>query len=136
MKARLVTFAKVKNMLKVDIPEGSGKWAHCSAQVMKFAKENFKEGDEVDLEYKQENGQFHISFIKKPGATSSPKKSYNRPKGNSGKTEDDKEDMRRENANHCVSRTLIALQGQVDLNNVHELIDGLFQHYLENITNR
>ena len=42
-----------------------GTWANCSANVYNWAKKNYKEGDEVNVEYSVNNGQYNVTRITK-----------------------------------------------------------------------
>ena len=42
-----------------------GTWANCSANVYNWAKKTYKEGDEVNVEYSVNNGQYNVTRITK-----------------------------------------------------------------------
>lgn len=160
--AKLVAIAKTegKNMLKIDIPEGSGIWAFCSPEVKAYAKKTFKEGDEVELQYEQKNGGYYITFIKRPGSSSTSetkktapqskfvcedcgkalkdgtyKKCYtcNQKKPSSSEEKDKSSSIEKQNCNNATSRTLVALQGQVDINNILEIADKIWNFYYKKL---
>ncbi len=119
-------------------------------------KETGYKGDEVKVTYTQENGKYNCTRIEKIGETSVKnkqqpkytcetcgvalkdnkyKKCYNCNKKSQTKEtiSSDKDLINRQNANHATSRTLIALQGHVDPNNVLDLIDIIHAKYMEKI---
>jgi len=182
-----------KYLTKIIFKEGEGeKWATTSEAVYNWAKKNFKEDDEVDVDYNIKNGQYFVTKITKPGRGTSNttpehasefvcedcgkalkdgkyKKCYNCNKKSPAKStgsekslgstcsdcgkvlKDDKyekcydcnkknpsqksspekaETIARQNANHATSRALIALQGQIDVNNIFDISEKLHEMFL------
>jgi len=163
----MVKFIKVaakKTMLKVAI-DGQEKWATCTPQVLGFAKNTFKGGEEVDIQ-SEATGEvgLHITRISKAGqgggvTTSTPSttgkptckdcgkelkdakyekcytcnKNNPAPKsgGSYGKSPEVQASIKRQAIGHMVSRTLIALTGQIDRNSVIEVMEVLYKKYQE-----
>lgn len=78
-----------------------------------------------DCGYELKDGKYKKCYTCNEKAPASSKKT-------SG--DNTQEYINRQNANHATSRTLIALQGHVDPNNVLELIDTIHAKYMEKIT--
>ena len=144
---------------------GKEQWMTCSSAVYNYSKKNIKgrdkngqyPGDEVDVQYTENNGQFNCNRVsKKAGTTSSKQGNSTKPtcadcgkelkddkyekcyscnqKNPTSKSDSTQDAINRQNANHATSRALIALQGHVDPNNISELIDMLHKKFMEKIT--
>lgn len=59
------------------------------------------------------------------------KKNPSKSGGSYGKTPEVQESIKRQAIGHMVSRTLIALTGQIDRNSVTEVMEVLYKHYQE-----
>lgn len=63
-----------KYLAKIVFKEGEKeKWATTSEAVYNYAKKNFNDGDEVDVQYNVKNGQYFVSKIMKPGSGTAKK---------------------------------------------------------------
>jgi uncharacterized protein YabE (DUF348 family) len=58
---------KGKNLLKLQLDDGTEKWASTSEAVYNYAKSNLKAKDEVDVEMTKTNGQINVTRINKKG---------------------------------------------------------------------
>lgn len=135
-----------------------GTWATTTSAVYNWAKKTYEDGDEVDAEYNVKNGEYTVTRITKGGEGSKKTSSKSdEPKEKTcadcgKKLKDDKYDkcytcnqksptksyskstedsISRQNANHATSRTLLALQGQVDINNIFDIAKKLHEMYLK-----
>jgi len=155
-----------KYLAKIIFKNGEKeKWATTSEAVYNWAKKNFKEDDEVDVQYTVKNGQYFVSKIMKPGSSgtvikeetpkeiSKPtcedcgkelkddkyKKCYNCNKknpvkkstGTYTKSPEVQQSIKRQAIGHMTSRSLIALTGQVDVNNIEEIAESLYKLYVK-----
>jgi len=146
-----------KNLLKIDFGGDEGeKWCETSAKVVNYAKAQIKEGDEVDLDYVLDDGKYKVNKIMKKGSKTSTSTSSqnvcsdcgkelksdkydkcyncNKKNKNSNTTKSSNFDAdlsRKQTIAHAVSRSLIALQGHIEPNNIGEIIDTLYQKYNE-----
>ena len=155
---KLVAIAKKKEMLAFDFSgKGEKVWTNCSKAVLEFVKKNFKEGDDVTPTFAEEekDGMKYVTLVKKGGQSAPKKEASNSGKPtceDCGKgLKDDKykkcfecnkkkptptetasskaTSIEKQNVNNAVSRTLIGLQGQIDINNVLGVIDTLWEKY-------
>lgn len=146
-KYKFIRTAKPDNlkMVKIEV-DGKEIWAECSDPVKKWAKDNFKEGDVVELELAEKNGKYKVEGkITKEGQTSAPTTQTNsQPSTTStpsnysssssakktwGKTPEECDSIKRQAIGHMVSRSLIALQAHLDPNNIHEVAEQLYSTY-------
>lgn len=126
--------------IKVKLDDGKDKWLECAnspehkttaKQVHEYAKKAFKEGDEVEVE----TDGHYITRISKKGASQARKPTYNpAPKRTYEKPKDVQESIKRQSIGNMTSRTLIALQGQIDLNTIlgdNSIIEAIYRKYQE-----
>ena len=59
-----------KALLKIKLDDGSDKWMETTDAVLNFAKKNFDENDEVNVEYTEKNGKYKASRVTSPGKAS------------------------------------------------------------------
>lgn len=157
--AKFVKVAGKKTMLKVSV-NGKEQWATCTPQVLTFAKNTFKGGEEV--EYQSEaTGEvgLHITRISKAGQGGTTPVQSTEPKcedcgkvlkdskynkcytcnqkkptktgGSYGKSPEVQESIKKQAIAHATSRTLIALQGQVDRNDITSVMEVIYKKYQE-----
>jgi len=148
-----------KYLARIEYDDKGDKWATTTKAVHDWAKKNFNEGDEVDVEYNIKNGQYFVTRISAPGQSSKKsttpegekskgkytcedcgkelkdgkyEKCYTCNKKNPSKFKntDTADAISRQNANHATSRALIALQGQVDVNNIFDITKRLHEMFL------
>ena len=62
------TSDKGKCLVKLDI-DGKEKWATTSEDVVNYAKSNFQKNEEIDADYTERHGQYHVTSLRKKGAT-------------------------------------------------------------------
>ena len=135
------------------------KWCETTEPVVNYAKKAFKDGDEVEATYTEKDGAYNVTRVtKKTTTTTKPsttkketipgkyvcedcgkelkddkyKKCYPCNKKNPVKTTGNsttQQSIERQNVNNAVSRALISLQGQVDINNIGTLIDTLWTKF-------
>lgn len=68
----LVAYTKgSKNLLKIGMDDGTEKWATTTAEVVAYAKANFKPEEEAKFEMTEKNGQYHVTRVLKPGESAS-----------------------------------------------------------------
>ena len=145
----------------LEIDGKTGVWATCSEAVKDYAKKTFKEGDIVDVQSDPSGELgLHVTRISKPGqgGGGSPAQSpantelicpdcgkakeakYEKcwscnKKNPSSKTKDRGSDVntsiKRQAIGHMTSRSLIAMQGHVDPNNIVGLVETLYAKYKE-----
>lgn len=145
------TFLKVAKrdtctMLQVN-QDGEDQWVECTKPVKGFAKKAFNEGDPCNLITDEEGV---VTKIEKVGGGSSSgssksysgsgKKSYGnkssseKSSGGSYSSTDKDASIIRQTVVKATAQTLVALQGHVDPNNVHELIDEIYKHLHDKVT--
>ena len=159
---RLTRPENKKKMIKVYVDDNDkkGTWYSCSNAVYDYVSKNFKEGDKVTLQTDNDtvvkvtkgegvvqeakttpkyvcedcgkelkDGKYKKCYNcnKKAPKTSTENKSYGY------KSPEVQESIRKQAVGHMVSRSLIALQGQVDINAIHEVIKALYVTY-DNLT--
>lgn len=134
MKFEVAIVKDNKFLIKADFEGDVGsRWAETSEAVVKYAKSNFKKGDQCVIEYAKVGSKLKVSRITKDGKSSSSSSS---PSGAGGKGKtysgsNTQESICRQNANHATSRALIALQGHIDPNNIFEISKQLHAMFLK-----
>lgn len=145
---KFIKAAYQKKMVKVEIESGNPVWATCSDAVHAFAKKAFKEGDEVDIQYDQKNGQYFVTRITKPGQSTYTNKEEYSPKTDFPKTTptnivnsnstakkytsyskspEDKEQIKRLSVLRAVSTAVQTMTGQLDANTLGDYIEELYR---------
>ena len=142
MSKKFVQVAFKKNMVKYS-EDGSELWVFCSSQVKNFAKENFKEGEEVEFEIEEKDGQQWIKgYIKKVGTNEVGNSSPSTDKESTSKNitsyygkhdRSVQESIKRQAVAHATSRVMICLQGQVDRNDCIEIYNTLYDAILTKV---
>ena len=134
---RIVAFGK-KNPRSICLNDGKEDvWFYISDRA-KIDITTLQKDDEVDIEFTEgtKGGKFiSVLTVKngtpvtaKPSTTSSEKKPF---VPYSGKSPEEQNSIKRQAIGHMVSRTIIGLQGTVDINNVTAVIDTLYKKYVE-----
>ena len=134
---KIAAFGK-KNPNTICLSDGNVEaWYYVSSKVKDYLSKLHK-GDEIDIEVTQGDRGKIITFIKQTGSnqfsvpTSETKaSSYSSEKKYYGKSPEEQESIKRQAIGHMVSRTLISMQGTVDVNNVCGIIDTLYKKYQE-----
>lgn len=134
MAYKFIKATKARNWNGVQVViDGEPRWASCTKQVQDYAGKNFAEGDDVEFEYTVEDGKYNIEgYIKKVGGSSSSEKSRKEtPQTSTGSRYDPavQESIKRQAIGNMTSRTLIALTGQIDVNNVHEVAEEVYKTF-------
>ncbi len=134
---KVLAIGKGGKFFKVGTSEADAKW-YVTDEVAEYAK-TVKKGDEIELKSRVEGRNNILTFIKI--VSSSPSTGGTATTGATGytkkpwtpyeKPQDVQDSIRKQACAHAVSRTLIGLQGQFDVNNVCEIIDVLFAKYLD-----
>ena len=149
-----------KFLLKIALEDGKEKWMETIEAVYKFASNNLKghsrdtnyPGDEVEIQYTEENGQYNVTRMTKKGTTStSPqtdgytcvdcgaslkddkyKKCYacnkKKPTSSDGKFRTP-EQITKDEIGHMTARTMVSLQGHVDPNTGIDVIKAIYLAY-------
>jgi len=134
---KVLAIGKGGKVFKVGTNESDAKW-YVTDEVAQYAKQ-VKIGDEIELKARVEGRNNILTFIKITGSsaptggtTASTPSSYQKKAWTPyEKPQEVQDSIRRQACAHAVSRTLIGLQGQFDVNNVTEIIDVLFAKYLD-----
>jgi hypothetical protein len=157
---KLVRFGGGGQFALIDLGEEKPRWCDMEPAVMNFVNKEprpIADGTEVDIEYFWRNKKRVLVSIIAHGAPAPAAQSSQAVPQTQAKTEsaapvqqeapksqyqggrsyqkspEEQETMKRENANHAVSRTLIALQGQLDPNSVEMFIKKFFLVYYRNL---
>lgn len=139
---KVIKISSKGNMLSIGEDERSAKWYFLSEKVEGYVKSNIKVGDLVTIKSEDKNGDSTIVFISKEGnklgagSPFKPRISQDFPKQEVktyGKSPEEQNSIKRQAIGHMVSRSLIALQGQVDINNILSIIDTLYDKYVEKV---
>jgi len=125
------------DMALIGESANNGTWYSIPSNVKSFITK-IPIGSVVEINSENEGGKEVLKFIKTSG-----NKPYS-PKGNKppfkkttyGKSPEEQESIRRQAVGHMVSRTLIALQGHVDPNNIQDIIDSLYEKYITKVEKR
>ena len=138
---RFIQPAKTKSMIKIELDDGRQVWAYCNKDaVYNYAVKSLKEGDEITLRYTQKNGQYYVDYVTKKGAYNTPtSKQTETPVNNPdtlkedtetnyqskrfyGKSPEEREQIKRLSILGSVCEAVKALPGQVDLDNIWDVI--------------
>jgi len=137
-----------KVLIKVQDPslnEGNAVWMECSEKVYTWCKNQYKDGDEVDVEYTVKDGQYIATRVTKKGqgskktGTSSETKDTTSTKNKSSynsygeymkrKHPDEGKQIRALSILSSVCNAVQGLAGHIDPNNIGEVIDTLFDKF-------
>jgi|WetSurSiteA1Bulk_404760.scaffolds.fasta_scaffold00683_9 hypothetical protein len=143
---QLVKFGTAGKMVLIGDDPKKATWYLISNEVRPFL-EKFKVGDSVTIRSEKRNGTNTLLFISAEGAenktSTSPTKSnalpsvsYNHPSSATktyGKSQEEQDSIKRQAIGHMTSRTLIALQGQVSQENVCDLIELIYDKYVQKV---
>ena len=131
------------DMIMIGESENNGTWYKIADHVKAFVPK-IPIGSVVEIKSVNENGQEVLNFIKVAG-TSPKKKAWN-PGGSKypqkkafnpyDKSPDVQESILHQAVGHMTSRALIALQGQVDINSIHEIASKLYDTFLGKVKER
>lgn len=159
---KILGISQAKNMIQLDenIKGEKEVWLWLSLKSQKFI-DRFKVGQEIEYDADEKDGKKTINFMKVKGTFSSKSvdtqegcvcadcgaklkdNSYEtcykcsmirREKENTSPEGMDKQkSIRAQAIGNMVSRSLISLQGTLDINNIGTVIDSLYEHYERNI---
>lgn len=115
-----------KKFLKIGEDFNSARW-YGIPDALVTTTAALAKGDIVVLTHKQgADGKLVLETIKKTGAvapkTDAPQKTY-------GKSPEEQDSIKRQAIGHMTSRTLIALQGQVDVGTIESLMEKIYKKY-------
>jgi hypothetical protein len=151
----LLSRSKEGNMLKMENKQDTKgyTWYFLAPNVLEHSK-NIPYGSDLDLTIQNKEGKEYITLIKTNGdfkpvgdfkcircgaklKDETYKTCYTcsmeikKELANSPEEKEKNEVFKRQTIAHAVSRSLIALQGQVDVNNINSIIDSLSAKYKE-----
>jgi hypothetical protein len=134
---KILGISKAGNMWLLGTGEADGKWFFLGEAVLSFAK-TFKRGDEVEVTTESKDGKNFVTYIKagtkapstqSQTTSASPSGIYTKP--TYGKSAEEQNSIKRQAIGNMTSRTIIGLQGLVDVNNIHDIIKAIYKTYEE-----
>lgn len=154
MISKFLRRTKNGNMIQLGDDVKTGKWYYIEPQVQEYA-DKLQANENVEFNYEQRGGSYYISFLKpstgaSPGnfrkgqgfTRSSTNSRFTPRKSSSNITPEHKEYLDKkqntimaEAIGHMTSRTLVALQGIVNEENIFTFINDIYACYLENVMN-
>lgn len=133
---KVLAIGKGGKFFKVGTSEADAKW-YVTDEVAEYAK-TVKKGDEIELKSRVEGRNNILTFIKI--VSSSPSTGGTATTGATGytkkpwtpyeKPQDVQDSIKRQAVLHATSRALIGLQGQFDVNNITEISEMIYRHFL------
>lgn len=114
-----------------------GTWATCPAKVYNWAKKSYKEGDEVNAEYTQENGQYFVNRITKgSGSSKQTKKTTKKQSSNTySKSPEDKEQIKRLSVLRASAEAVQIMAGQIgNIDDVASAIEVLYDRLYKKVS--
>ena len=123
---KVFAFSGDGKYVKIGETNETAQWYTITSAVKNFIK-NINKGDEVEIRAtKNSVGKLELQFINvtKKASDSGSVSRY-------GKSPEEQESIKRQAIGHMVSRTLIALQGQLDVNNIQKVAEELYKKYQE-----
>ncbi len=138
-----VAFKKNGNYLIKAIfkAEEGEKWANTTEAVYNFAQKAFKAGDEVNIEYREQNGKYFVDRITKVGGTTNketPKSSVTEPKKEetkeygkyASKSPETQESIIRQSTLKSACDAIQVMTGQInDVQTLGDMIETLYQRF-------
>jgi hypothetical protein len=135
---KIINFGK-KNPNSICLSDGkSDTWYYVAAQIVPQLRE-LKKGEDVEIEcFDGNRGKVITLFKTKEGVIGSKETAHSAgsaytPKEKTtysyGKSAEEQNSIKRQAIMHAVSRTIIGLQGSVDINNVCSVASTLYEHY-------
>lgn len=146
---KIFAISRDRKFFKIGEETNSAQWYGYTDKVAQFMK-GLNSGDEVSIRSaKGDDGKLTILFIKKGAVDVSPKQAPTSSASDgpseyvNTRTEDyqkmknpeEVEVIKRQAVGHMVSRALNALQGQVDLTNIDDVIKQLFKSFKAQVDN-
>lgn len=111
-----------KKYLKLGENFDSSRWYVVTDKVTEIAN-TINRGDTVEIKADQkDDGKLYLNFIKKTASAPGERKYW-------GKSPEEQNTIRRQAIGHMASRALIALQGQVDINNITSVAETLYKKF-------
>jgi hypothetical protein len=142
---QIVKFGTAGKMVLIGDDPKKATWYLISNEVRPFL-EKFKIGDSVTIRSEKRNGTNTLLFISAEGAEPTPTKTYSgggqthatsAPTTTTtktyGKSQEEQDSIKRQAIGHMTSRTLIALQGQVTQENILDLIELIYDKYVQKV---
>lgn len=142
---KLIKKGTAGKMVLIGEDSKSAKWYVIGENVQKFIS-GYNENDPISIRSEKVNGKDVLTFISKggngslPSAASQPESRLgeDKPVGKSAytpttksytKSPEEQNTIKRQAIMHAVSRSLNALQGFVNLDNIEEVTTKLYKHY-------
>jgi len=134
---KIVAFGK-KNRNNVLLNNGKTEDWYFVSDRAKFDVNTLSVGQDIDVVFEEsekpgkygQKGKF-ITSITTTGTSPTPVIEKKPFVPYSGKSQEEQNSIKRQAIGHMVSRTIIGLQGSVDINNVTSVIDTLYKKYVE-----
>ena len=157
---KFVKVAVKKDMIRIKEDDGRETWYNTTKAVKEYAKKTFKAEDDIEITATEakNGGLGFVSRVTKPGSYNPPASKFNceicgkplkndkyktcyecsQKKSTSQPTDttEKNELIKREAVAHATSRAINALTGQVDPNNIHEIIKSLYKTFLDLVEGR
>lgn len=145
---KIVRFGTKGQMVLLGLSSKDAKWYKMDEPVKKYIS-NFKEGDQIEIKSEMRDGKEVLLYISKSGGNGSvvtqatqianPPKAYTQPDATPVQQSTNKwekspeinDSIKRQAIAHATSRTLIALQGQVNVNNIEAVMEQVYNKYVK-----
>ena len=119
---KICAISEDKKFLKIGADFDSARWFGFPDSLAATISTIIR-GDIVEITHSQQtNGKLILDSIKKTGSAVASQKTY-------GKTPEEQDSIKRQAIGHMTSRTLIALQGQVNPDNIEDIMVRLYKKY-------
>ena len=115
-------------MLKIGEDEKTAKWYFLTDAVRDYVSKNIKRGDNVDIRYDTNDGKYTITYISKNGGATQPKTT-----AKSSKSKEERDEITKMSVLRAVCSAIVTLQGQVDINTLGDVIEELYDRFLQKI---
>ena len=125
---RVIAFSKNGAMLKIGEDEKTAKWYFLTDAVRDYVSKNIKRGDNVDIRYDTNDGKYTITYISKNGGATQPKTTTK-----SSKSKEERDEITKMSVLRAVCSAIVTLQGQVDINTLGDVIEELYDRFLQKI---
>ena len=148
---KILRFGKAGKNVCIGVDSRTGEWYRISDAVRPYLAK-FEEGADVDIKFEGPQDAkvlthintstgignsaelMHLVSPTPTPAVVSKSVTTTQPKSNWGdKSPEVQDSIKRQAIGHMTSRTLIALQGQVNPGNINELIDTIYNKYVEKV---
>lgn len=144
---------KKDTRVSIKVQDGDKKpvWMTCSDAVYSWCKKSFKDGDEVNVEYTENNGRFTATRVSKDGTSPAPQvekkaeapkqetkvekpatgvASYSRPREYmKPKTPEESKQMRACSILSSVCQAVQSIVGHIDVNGLGDIVEALYDRF-------